>query len=142
MAVLKMLAIAWVLLALALSIAQLVLAPGGGPPAPCESNLTFATWLTVQGVVGLVVYAVVFVLIVATDSAFVIPKHRAAWFFHLCVLGFRLAWLLVGAVMFWHTCSPESASLTCLMWVSLLFGAVLLFGSFYITFRSPQPAAP
>ena len=97
---------------------------------PIPSLPTLGTWLAVNGWVNLVFLVIVFGMTVFFMKANINPNNIASLCAKILTGCFGLAWLIVGAVIFWKYLQPFSScssSLSTYMWVRLIMGLVGVF---------------
>jgi hypothetical protein len=95
------------------------------------TTIGIATWMIIHGSIG--IYEVANVILYLTSAIFVEENScqciffTSMWFIGL-FSSFRIAWLIVGAVMFWRDCPNLSpSSVNELMWATLIIGFIGLF---------------
>ncbi len=114
-----------------LPIAEIVMAEKYRQDMSCPNDLISPyTWMLTEGIVGIFIYGLCGILcalmITGSDSS---KKTGVVLCIPLWLLSvFHLAWLIVGAVMFWRDCIDlETKSMNDFYWAVLIINFVSLY---------------
>lgn len=105
-------------------------------------NITLKNWLQADGyiILGFIVIFLILGIIACTSplSLWVYGVWEAA---HIIFILWRLSWLIVGAVMFWHGYAPNNScavNLARYMWSNLIIGFVWVVLEPLLAFLYPK----
>lgn len=105
-------------------------------------RVSFKNWLQVDGYI-ILGFIVIFLIL----GVIACCSPQALWVYglweglHMIFILWRLAWLIVGAIMFWHGFAPADVchvGIARYMWANLIIGFIWLFVELLLAFLYPR----
>ena len=113
------------------------------PPPNTSIHIALAQWLQAD---GYIILGFIIIFLLLGIFAWVWPEI-VCWYgwwegLHVFFIIWRLTWLIVGSVMFWHGYNPSgicAGRVRGYMWAMLIIGYVWLFVELFLAFGYPRP---